>query len=581
MNTRFRSDFAADRAGPLFGGPRMLWLLCIGGALAEAAILQALGFDSALPLAPQLSAPAPFGVFHDLRWVWTYAWSWSSALWQLIALWAFRALFDALLIAAAWPADAPRPRLATLWRRSVGYTAAAVVVMSPWATLTFAAGAVSYGWFLLGAIAASLLTALVMPPGVITGEWWRRIVPWRTMPHILVAWLAIMGSALAMTFSPAWVTLLVAAGGGTINALLWRRIVASVVAAGAPRYTVPVTPIAVVVVIGAFIAGGGYLYGNSHGSGRSQELHSAAHLAHAPSPSGPASAQPVIFVNGFASHYDGRRYGLLGPGIRTWYYSYNGLDASGRPRAYGPEDTYQSLRVSARLLALQVDRLHAVSGRPVAIVAESEGTMVARMYFERAAHPPVDRYIQTSPLVRPSRVYYPSAGQQDYGWLGGWEAREILHLVRLESPAFKAGADIPFLRSMVEQAPRLRDQTLCPLPGIQTFMFVPLQAAMMAGRGPLARIPWVALPGWHATLLRRGTVQQDVRQLLSTGVLRHRPGWRFAFQLIRGAAAAWQSPALPLRLRAAWQAKPGSDPAFGGYDCQTARFARPQAGQPS
>lgn len=68
------------------GSLSWLFALAVGGAAAEAIVLQALGFVSALPLAPQLSAPAPFGVFHDVRWVWTYAWSWPSVAWQLVAL---------------------------------------------------------------------------------------------------------------------------------------------------------------------------------------------------------------------------------------------------------------------------------------------------------------------------------------------------------------------------------------------------------------------------------------------------------------------------------------------------------------
>jgi hypothetical protein len=544
------------------------WLLAlgIGAPVAEAIVLQAFGFVSALPLAPQLSAPAPFGAFHDLRWVWTYAWSWPSVTWQLFALLAFRSLFDALLIAAAWPGDVARPAFLTLWRRSIVYVVIAIIVMSPWATFTFAAGVTSYGWFLVAAIVASLLTALIMPPGVITGEWWRRIVPWRTMPHVIAAWLGLMLTALAITFSPPWLTVVIAAADGAVNAWLWRHIVLSVVEAGAPRHTIPVAPLAIAVVIGIFIPGGGYLYSHSKGSGKSKTVRSAKRLAAASTNASTSRSQPIIFVNGFGSFYDGRQYRLLGPGRLTWFYSYNGLSADGQPLSYRPRDTHQSLMKSARLLARQVERLHRQSGRPVTVIAESEGTMVARIYFATHANPPVDRYLQSSPLIRPSRLYYPPAGHTGFGLAAGWEVREILRLVRLESPAFNSHADMPFLRSMVDQAPTLRDQTLCPIPGVKTFMFIPLQAAMMAERGPLSRIRWAALPGWHATLLKRGIVEHDINHLLQTGELHHRRGWSFAFELIRGVAAAWQSPALPLRF-APWHARPGSDPAFGGYQC--------------
>jgi hypothetical protein len=135
------------RRGPLFGSAAALFILGAAGCIAEAIVLQAFGFSSALPLAPQVSAPAPFGVFHDLRWVWTYAWSWPSAVWQLAALWVFRSSYDAALIGAAWPQDRERPSFPVLWRRSGAYTAIAIVVMSPWATYSFAAGATSYGPF--------------------------------------------------------------------------------------------------------------------------------------------------------------------------------------------------------------------------------------------------------------------------------------------------------------------------------------------------------------------------------------------------------------------------------------------------
>lgn len=109
-------------------------------------------------------------------------------------------------------------------------------------------------------------------------------------------------------------------------------------------------------------------------------------------------------------------------------------------------------------------------------------------------------FVSALPLAPQLSAPAPFGG---FGLVAGWEAREMLTLVRLESPALKFHADIPFLRSMVKRAPQLRDQTLCPIPGEKTFMFIPLQAAMMAERGPLSRIRWDALPGWHATLLKR------------------------------------------------------------------------------
>ena len=56
----------------------------IAGAVAlpvvETAILWAVGMETALGIAPQVSAPGPFDVFHDLRWLLVYHRSWLGLL---------------------------------------------------------------------------------------------------------------------------------------------------------------------------------------------------------------------------------------------------------------------------------------------------------------------------------------------------------------------------------------------------------------------------------------------------------------------------------------------------------------------
>lgn len=42
----------------------------------EAGLLRWQHFTSAVNLAPQVVAPAPYDVFHDLRWLWIYHPSW-------------------------------------------------------------------------------------------------------------------------------------------------------------------------------------------------------------------------------------------------------------------------------------------------------------------------------------------------------------------------------------------------------------------------------------------------------------------------------------------------------------------------
>lgn len=102
-----------------------------------------------------------------------------------------------------------------------GSTLLTIVVLSPWATLAFASSAVSFSWFMLGSIIAVLATAVVLPSALVGGRWWRRLVAWRAMLFSLVAWLALMVEALAVSYVPGWLAVLAAAASGALNALLW------------------------------------------------------------------------------------------------------------------------------------------------------------------------------------------------------------------------------------------------------------------------------------------------------------------------------------------------------------------------
>src|SRR5205807_1922998 len=58
---------------------------------------------------------------------------------------------------------------------------------------------------------------------------------------------------------------------------------------------------------------------------------------------------------------------------------------------------------------------HDATGRPISIVAESEGALVAKTFLTTTPSAPVDQLIMLSPLVQPGRVYYPPAGHEGWG----------------------------------------------------------------------------------------------------------------------------------------------------------------------
>lgn len=81
----------------------LLVLVTAGTAMAEAAALAAVGATGVLGLAPQISAPVPYGVFHDLRWVFVYHSSWAMFAAETIALIVVRSALNAVIITLAWP----------------------------------------------------------------------------------------------------------------------------------------------------------------------------------------------------------------------------------------------------------------------------------------------------------------------------------------------------------------------------------------------------------------------------------------------------------------------------------------------
>jgi len=102
----------------------------MGGALAEALVLSRLAPRWEVALAPQLTAPPPFGVFHDLRWVLVFHPGWWVFAGELLVLWALRTAAVAGLLFLAWPPGPARPSRRELLNGAALYVAGAVVVLA-------------------------------------------------------------------------------------------------------------------------------------------------------------------------------------------------------------------------------------------------------------------------------------------------------------------------------------------------------------------------------------------------------------------------------------------------------------------
>ena len=90
-------------SSPRFLVRRRLIAMAVALPVIETAILWAVGMETVLGIAPQVSAPAPFDVFHDLRWLLVYHRSWAGLVLEAIAFVVFRTLVTTVMVRAAWP----------------------------------------------------------------------------------------------------------------------------------------------------------------------------------------------------------------------------------------------------------------------------------------------------------------------------------------------------------------------------------------------------------------------------------------------------------------------------------------------
>src|SRR2546422_5262505 len=72
--------------------------VCCGLVLGETLVISALGPDSAIGLAPQITAPEPFAIMHDLRWLAVYHDSWAAFVIETLLFIGFRTLVVVTLL---------------------------------------------------------------------------------------------------------------------------------------------------------------------------------------------------------------------------------------------------------------------------------------------------------------------------------------------------------------------------------------------------------------------------------------------------------------------------------------------------
>jgi hypothetical protein len=551
---------------------RGLILIAAGGAVVEGGLLTLLA-PNARSVAPQVTALPSIAAYHDLRWLFTDT---QSQLWfggLVAAVLVARAALDVAMLRLAWPRGVPAPRASRAFVSCAALTLLAWVLLSPAVTLAFGVAVLPFSWPFLAAFPLMLGIVAALSHGGTVTAWWRRLPPARAVLWLLGSFAAATVAAAVMTHLSTGAALLVAALTGLVNARAWYGV-AVLAARLQPRpheslpakmlFSLPYAPIAAVMVLALVVGVARLLFTGAIQlpiSPASDAAPAAALAGAGPAASVPqaspspaaaaaaaATASAVLVVGGWGSSCcdaaDGLRAML--PGVPVRQFSYVGLDAQGRPVPSGPSADDLPLPVLGDRIADQVRALHAASGRPVAVVAESEGTLGIYAMLARDHGLPISSVALLSPIVSPGQLTYPPG--PDGASVSEAALDELNHLVGGMSPYGPSGAQ-NLLSSVSEFGARYFQDMVNVAGGgdggksIRWLAVVPLADAVTL---PECGLPpgVIVVPAFHGGLLGDPSVLPMVSAFLSgRSVAEADDGqMREAAELITGAAAAWRMP---------------------------------------
>ncbi|MDQ3878967.1 MAG: hypothetical protein M3290_11550 [Actinomycetota bacterium] len=509
--------------------------------LIETGLLRGTPDPQTAAIGPQVTAPPPFDLFHDLRWVSVYHDSWLTLGLELCGIVLLRSLFDAYMVRAAWPGDGA-PGLLPAARRATAFYAVAALLLMPWVALMFGFSIIGVSYLFFASLPPVVAVAMLIHRGATSqaaGRWWDWGPRWGSLGLIALAfvWLTVGGALTAGAAFP--IAMLAAAGCGVLNAFTYHAMVRGVAAPISKRKRQILVPVAIVMTFAVVVGGAA--------GGFAGKRTSVGHLSPRAIARIPARAHghPILVAGGFGSHTDRTPPFDLPRWFAQWRYSYSGMRRE-RPLPYTSEDTEEPVAVSAARMEEQVDALHAAYRRPVTIVAESEGAIVARYYLLNLYEPntrAVDRFIALDmPRVRPA-VYYPAAGMDGAGLGSGWALRGIALLVGHLGP-LRVSADAPFFRSLMDCGRNATSLQEARLPsGVRETQVLALADSVDDYR-PFSGARHYYAIATHGGLIHDPEVDDLVQAIVTGSPLPDSSARRLFARLIGNAAAGWTTPTL-------------------------------------
>jgi len=546
---------------------RGLIAFAAGCAVAEAALLCAVA-PSARVLAAQVSAVPPLAVFHDLRWLFGYQQqSWPGFALLLAGLILARSALNATLVLLAWPADRPRPTPRAAFGASVTLTMVACLLLSPIVALSVGVAIMPFSWPYLGALVVMLLISVPLSHGGIRTSWWRTLPPPRAVFWLLTDFAVLSLAAAAIGRVPLAVAVLVAGLAGVANARAWFGLVRAVtrkqdrrVAETWPLLRLPLAPLAAVLsialVIGmtraAFVVGRGPRQVGVEAAAIQAGGGGAAGASLASGATGPrpthgtvaghrSQRDPVLVILGFGSACCGGARSLqsVAPGAYLQQFSYRGLNAAGQPLPHGSAASNLPLPELGDRIATQVQRLHRETGRPVDIIAESEGTLGVDAMLATRRGLPLGSVVMMSPIVTPGQVSYPASSGPAAGLIPADELRAVVWFVGGLSPFGSSGAQ-RLIDSVNVDGARFAASAARHHP-LRMVLMVPLADAVTLPVCPLPPDVFV-IPALHGDLLGTPLVKRMVHRFLAGGTMRMPGKYNGTAELVAAAAAAWRMP---------------------------------------
>ncbi len=546
---------------------RGLIVFAAGCAAAEAALLCWVA-PAARALAAQVTAVPPLAVFHDLRWLFGYQQSWAMFALLLAGLIVARSALNAALVLLAWPTDRPRPTAREAFFMGVTLTMVACLLLSPIVALSVGVAILPFSWPYLAALVVMLLISVPLSHGGIGTSWWRTLPPIRAVCWLLIDFAVLTMAAAAIGQLPLAAAIPVSGLAGVANARAWFGLVRAATrkadrrapAETWPLLRLPLAPLAAVLsialVIGmtrlAFVVGRGP---------RQVGVEAAAIQAgavggtQASTASGPLPGHgtgaghrqqrdPVLVILGFGSACCGGARSLhsVAPGAYLQQFSYRGLNAAGQPLPHGSAASNLPLPELGDRIAAQVQRLHRETGRPVDIIAESEGTLGVDAMLATRVDLPLGSVVMMSPIVTPGQVSYPAGSGPGAGLVPAGELRAVVSFVGGLSPFGSSGAQ-RLIDSVNEDGAHFAASAASAARQhpLRMVLLVPLADAVTLPVCPLPRDVFV-VPALHGDLLGTPAVKRMVRRFLADGAARLPGRYNGTAELVAAAAAAWRMP---------------------------------------